>query len=310
MNIKQFFRSYFHFDKKDRLGAAIVLIIIFSNYSLPKFFPKKQPFSIHEDSTILAAIDTLKTKTPSNSEDDFHSVASFTHEKGEAGDFTKRKPFRFDPNTLDFEGWLQLGLSDRKVKTIINYRSKGGRFYKKEDLQKIWGLPAGFYEHVAAYIDLPSTYQNAAVKTGNESYPLKNKENFTKSVDINETDTASLIALPGIGSKLAMRIINFRDKLGGFYSIEQVGETYGVPDSTFQKIKPYLRVNAQQIRKININTATKDELKLHPYIKWPVANAIVEYRNQHGLYHHIADLKKITLIDERLFLKISPYCSL
>ena len=310
MNVKQFFRAYFHFDKKDRLGAALVLLILLTVYALPQFFPKQQPLSIHADSTILAAIDTLKTKTPSHSEDDFQSVSSFTHEKREALDFAKRKPFRFDPNILDLEGWLQLGLSERKANTIIKYRSKGGRFYKREDLQKIWGLPAGFYEHVAAYIDIPSAYQNASIKTGYESNPLKNKENFTKPVSINETDTASLIALPGIGSKLATRIINFRDKLGGFYSIEQVGETYGVPDSTFQKIKPFLRVNPQQIRKININAATKDELKMHPYIKWPVANAIVEYRNQHGQYHHIADLKKIILIDEELFLKISPYCSL
>ena len=46
--------------------------------------------------------------------------------------------FTFNPNTLETEGWRKLGLSERQAKTIMNYRSKGGRFYKKEDLKKIY----------------------------------------------------------------------------------------------------------------------------------------------------------------------------
>jgi competence ComEA-like helix-hairpin-helix protein len=115
--------------------------------------------------------------------------------------------------------------------------------------------------------------------------------------------------LPGIGSKLAARIVNFREKLGGFYSVEQVGETYGVPDSTFQKIKNRLVVNSE-VRKVNINLATKEELKTHPYIRWQLANAIVEYRNQHGPFKSLEDLKKIVLVDEINFKKIIPYLSM
>ena len=116
--------------------------------------------------------------------------------------------------------------------------------------------------------------------------------------------------MPGIGSKLAYRITNFRDKLGGFYSVEQIKETYGLADSTFQKIKPYLNVNADAIKKMNINTATKEELKVHPYIKWNLANAIVEYRTQHGNYKNLQELKNIVLIDDEAFNKILPYLTL
>ena len=134
-------------------------------------------------------------------------------------------------------------------------------------------------------------------------------EKKSLNVNVNSADTVALIALPGIGSKLALRILNFRDKLGGFYSVDQIKETYGLPDSTFQKIKIYLIVDGQ-VEKINLNTATKDELKIHPYIKWNLANAIVEYRNQHGDYKSIDDLKNISMLDETTFNKIAHYLSL
>jgi competence ComEA-like helix-hairpin-helix protein len=133
------------------------------------------------------------------------------------------------------------------------------------------------------------------------------KKNF--NVDVNSADTMALIALPGIGSKLALRIINFRNKLGGFYSVDQIKETYGLADSTFQKIKIYLIVDGQ-VEKINLNTVTKDELKIHPYIKWNLANAIIEYRTQHGDYKSIEDLKNISMLDENTFIKIAHYLSL
>ncbi|HET9826396.1 MAG TPA: helix-hairpin-helix domain-containing protein, partial [Chitinophagaceae bacterium] len=128
-------------------------------------------------------------------------------------------------------------------------------------------------------------------------------------VEINAADTTAFIALPGVGGKLASRIINFRDKLGGFYSVNQVGETYGLPDSTFAKIKPLLKLEDPSVKKFNINTATKDDLKSHPYFRWSLANAIVEYRNQHGNFSSVEDLKKIAVITEEIFRKIKPYCT-
>ncbi|HET7897749.1 MAG TPA: helix-hairpin-helix domain-containing protein, partial [Flavisolibacter sp.] len=135
-------------------------------------------------------------------------------------------------------------------------------------------------------------------------------EKTRMAININEADTSAFIALPGIGSKLSARIISFREKLGGFYSVEQIGETYGLPDSTFQKIRGRLVVDGDGIRKINVNTATKDELKSHPYIRWNLANAIVEYRNQHGSFKNLEELKNIALVDDAVFQKISPYLDL
>jgi len=116
--------------------------------------------------------------------------------------------------------------------------------------------------------------------------------------------------LPGIGSKLASRIITFRDKLGGFYSIDQVAETYGLPDSTFQKIKQYLKLDNSLVKKVNINTTTVDELKAHPYFKFSLANPIVAYRNEHGAFTKIEDIKKIMAVTDEIYKKIAPYLTL
>ena len=113
--------------------------------------------------------------------------------------------------------------------------------------------------------------------------------------------------MPGIGSKLAQRIINFRSKLGGFYKTEQVAETFGLPDSTFQKIKSRLSISSSTIKQLNINTATVDELKTHPYIRYNIANAIVQYRAQHGNFAAVADIKKIMTVTDEMYNKVAPY---
>jgi competence protein ComEA len=116
--------------------------------------------------------------------------------------------------------------------------------------------------------------------------------------------------LPGIGSKLASRIVNFRDKLGGFCSIEQVGETYALPDSTFQKIRPRLLMSNGPFRFININSAKAEDIKAHPYVKWNEANAIVQFRTQHGMYTAVDDLLKIAIISTEWLQKMKPYLKL
>ena len=116
-----------------------------------------------------------------------------------------------------------------------------------------------------------------------------------------------LISLNGIGSKLSQRIIHFREKLGGFYSVEQVGETFGLPDSTFQKIKSQLKIVSLSITKININTADIDLMKTHPYLRYATSNAIILYRTQHGNFSTVADIKKIMTITEDIFNKAAPY---
>jgi len=131
---------------------------------------------------------------------------------------------------------------------------------------------------------------------------LKNKK-----IEINKADTTAFIALPGIGSKLAVRIILFREKLGGFYTVEQIREVYGLQDSVYRKIYPLLKCDPGKIRKIEINTAEKETLKVHPYIRWNMANALVAYRSQHGPFSSPGDLSRLENVDEDALKKMIPY---
>lgn len=128
-------------------------------------------------------------------------------------------------------------------------------------------------------------------------------------VDINAADTAVFIALPGIGPVLAARIVLFREKLGGFHSVGQIGEVYGLPDSVFRRLQPWLRCDSAVVRKIPLNTAEKDRLAAHPYIGWGEAKAIINYRRQHGPFRSLAALNRIVALDTAVLEKIRPYLS-
>ena len=309
---KRLLKEYFTFNKKDRIGAFVFVAVVGGSLLAPKLFSKKsEPLALKQDSVLVLAIDTLQQRQLARKSFDRlqREDYSYRYERSESRSFTARELFQFDPNTASFSDWQRLGLNEKTSKTILKYVSKGGKFYKPEDLQKIWGMPEGFYERVKDYIVITSVQRN--FPSYSDSKPaFVREERKPITVNINEADTTAFIALPGIGSKLSARIIAFREKLGGFYSVDQVGETYGLPDSTFQKIKGRLQIDGSNIKKINVNTATKDELKLHPYIRWNLANAIVEYRNQHGSFKSLDDLKNIVLVDEATFNKISHYLRL
>ena len=241
-----------------------------------------------------------------NAPSDFNNKKSFESPVNKTAD-EKIKLFYFDPNTISPEQWKQLGLRDKTISTILNYINKGGKFKSAEDLKKIYGLHDDEFERLFPYVKIEN--QTSAInKNATASFinPSNKKNYHGEIIDINNADTTTLIALPGIGSKLANRIITFRERLGGFFSVDQIAETYALPDSTFVKIKPFLKINTE-VKKININTTDANILKQHPYIKWNLANAIIQYRSQHGLFKSVNDLQQIVLITPEIFKKISPY---
>lgn len=211
--------------------------------------------------------------------------------------------FYFDPNTLDSAGWLRLGLKEKVVRTLMRFRARGGRFRSPDDIDRIYGLSAQDAARIRPYVSI----------TPAVSPPFAGKRSYKPvqlSVDINTADSALFEALPGIGPRLAVRIVNFREKLGGFCHIGQVAETYGLPDSVFRKILPQLRIGKVSLRKIAVNTAPVEELSQHPYIRYKLAKAIIAYRLQHGPFRQPGDLQKMAVMDEETMAKLVPYLQL
>jgi competence protein ComEA len=310
---KQFISSYFNFTKKERTGTIVLLVLILLFTLAPLVYPffiktKKEEVAVFRNEINALKIkkpDTPAPRTYNNYDDNtsgyYSSAAGSRNNKPVKGEL-----FYFDPNTATAADWQRLGVRDKIIATIQKYTSKGGHFYKPDDISKIWGLHQDEVERLLPYIQIAANENNHL----QQKYEPKkfDKPVYTPSIiDINIADTVALIALPGIGNKLAQRIINFRDKLGGFYSTEQIGETFGLPDSTFQKIKTRFIISNTSVKLFNINTATVDEMKTHPYIRYALANAIVQYRTQHGNFAAVTDIKNIMTVTEAQYSKAAPY---
>lgn len=214
------------------------------------------------------------------------------------------KLFPFDPNTAEANTFLRLGLSKDVANNILRYRAKGGKFYSAKSLQKIYGLDQRSYERIAPFVEIASiTYRD------NNSTPIaerKIKNNPNAIVDINQATVEEWQQLYGIGEYLAQKIVNFRNHLGGFSSIEQVGETYAVRPETFERIKPQL-VLSPILKKLKINLATPNELKKHPYLNWSQAQTICNFRKHHGHFMAAEELVNTKIMTVEESQKLAPY---
>lgn len=315
---KHFLRNYFIFTRKERTGIifiiCLVIFLILVPFAFP-FFIKQRLYSHKQFEAEIARL-SIEAKDPSKiknfskkpdngSYDDYYTPGKKKYESIQA------EVFYFDPNTISPEDWKRLGIREKTITTIQNYLSKGGRFNKPEDILKIWGMSSTDQQRLLPYVSIKSTtrewlpFEKRKYPKSPSSYPLKTNQ----LLDVNLADTTAYIGLPGIGSKLSQRIIAFRDKLGGFHSVNQVGETYLLPDSTFQKIKSRLSISDSAVKQININLASVDEMKTHPYLRYTLANAIFQYRRQHGNFNSVEEIKKIMLITGDVFNKVAPYLS-
>jgi competence ComEA-like helix-hairpin-helix protein len=126
-------------------------------------------------------------------------------------------------------------------------------------------------------------------------------------VALNSADTFDLKELRGIGSAYSRRIVAYREKLGGFVRKEQLREVWGIDTALYARIAPQITVDASQIRKINLNSASIDVLKRHPYLDYYLAKEIVKHREKYGNFSAVEDLLKVNLIDQATFKRIKPY---
>src|SRR5690606_12889258 len=197
--------------------------------------------------------------------------------------------FEFDPNELSVQTGKRLGLSLRQIRMVQNYVAKGGHFYKKEDFKKIYAIGKAEYERLAPYIRIPTQHQssNAPKRTSEQerraNTNTKEVPSFPKlHIELNSTDSITLQKLYGIGPVFASRIIRFRNSIGGFHHVSQLMDVYGMDNERYEPLRDQVFVDTSLVTKININEADFELLNKHPFISYQQANAIIQYRKQHG----------------------------
>ena len=191
--------------------------------------------------------------------------------------------FRFDPNTVSEEALVRLGLSPKQAASIGNYRSKGGRFRKKEDFAKMYVVSDSLYARLEPYIDIPK-------------------------LELNSADSAALVRLKGIGPFYARKILSYRERLGGFCDIEQIMEVEGLDSARFSGFCDAISVDTARIVKLDIWRDSTALLARHPYIGEKGARRIERFRKVYdSTLWSPANLLKEHVFTEDQFSRLSPY---
>ena len=217
--------------------------------------------------------------------------------------------FPFDPNTADSTQLLRLGLRPWQVKNIYKYRAAGGIYRRPEDFARLYGLTRKEYRELQPYIRISDDY--LAASTIYHSEPVANRDTVRSPIkmkpqerlSLNTADTTALKHVPGIGSFFARKIVSYRQRLGGFHSINQLLEIEDFPESSLS----FFVIPDDKIRKLNLNQLSLEDLRRHPYISFHQAKAIIDYRRLHGPLKSLQDLRLHRDFTPEAISRLEPY---
>lgn len=299
--LQLFLRNYFGFTRLEARGfwviTVLMMVLLVVNFSLSYFNFSKVTLTPKDEQKLEAVLANLHTPAQA-----FGAVEA-NNPVGER--------FTFNPNGATEQDLLRLGIPQNFVKSILKYRSKGGKFKKRTDLQKIYNFPADLYESLEAYIDLPTQTTPKQYNSYKEESKARRSSNLPKNTiqpfDLNTADTATLSQIRGIGAKTAQQIVDYRQKLGGFVSHDQLQEVFLLKDkpAIVAELSTYALIQTPAT-KINLNTVSLEILQAHPYFR-NVAKAIVSYRTKAGKFTTIEGIQKMKAINPEVWKKIKDY---
>jgi DNA uptake protein ComE-like DNA-binding protein len=229
-------KSYFIFSKKEQRGIMVLGIILLGTMLMGILFPRKE----------MAINITAQQRGPL---------------------------FYFDPNTMDSITAIRLGIPSRQVMTLIRYRNKGGRFYRKEDLAKLYGLKKELVEKLIPYVVIKNVdrnithrkmldynHQKFINRTGRDKEDV-NKNLNEWNIDINLADEKQWAVKTKLSPAIIQNIIRYRNYLGGFTNLNQMKKVYGFTEANYYLLKPHLQLGKMNKRKPNASTMSFESWK-------------------------------------------------
>ena len=283
----------FSFTRQERRGvlyvAIIVLITITFRYFLPYFIEEENSFETTNFEKQIKDFENRQLALAKEAEikrGKYKKPKYVNYKKNTYKTYNKNKSinyYKFNPNTATIKDWKNFGFSDKQAKIIVNYISKSGGIKAKSELKNIFVINEHKYREIYPYINIEKIAETDNLSP--EKYiEVKNK------IELNSATVSELMSVKGIGKKTAERIIKYRNILGGFYSLTQLNEVYGISEENYMKMKLQLKVNRLAIKKININFADRQELAHNPYISFEEAKNIINYKVNNGAYKSVNDL--------------------
>ncbi len=304
-------KDFFYFSRGQRLGIVLLMLLIALSIAIDTFLPRFYPEEVNPNSGFLNEVSEFRKSLVSR--DSLRKLAwdeKYKYEYSGKKFYDFKKPevytlFEFNPNLIDSAQFVRLGLKPFIASNILKFRAKGGVFRTKPAFAKVYGITPEKFRELEPYIQLPEI---AEFKKDSAKLADENKQANLK-VELNSADTTGLMQVKGIGRFYAKNIIRFRQQTGGFVSVDQLRELYGMTDQNFDKIKSFCTVNLNLVQKIRVNIASVERLKSHPYLNFYQAKAIYELRRNKGKLHSMNELKEIEELTPENLSKIEPYLS-
>ena len=289
----EFNDGFLKFGKGERIAIIIlaVTIVVLMVLSVWKpFCPKAKSYGFHALDSLIEA--RQKAMDAQAEKQNFTIPVDEPH----------LTPFPFNPNGLPEEEWRKMGLTDRQIRTIKNYEAKGGKFYSKNDVKKLYSISDEEFAELEPFIVIPPLNKSIYDHSNRPDYDKSAEKNEYKKteakpiemVEINSADSVLFVQLPKVSPYLAARIVTYRKKLGGFLSLEQLLEVKGLDSVHYQAILPYLQFQSVETEKIDINRDDFKTLVNHPYLNYDLVKAIFKQRDSKGMIKNWSQLQAVT----------------
>jgi competence ComEA-like helix-hairpin-helix protein len=274
----KFLKEYFNFSKGEKNGILFLMVIIVFLLFLPGIY---KLFRVDEKTDFTVIKKQIEefcnsyTMADSSLSDQNNAVSQ------------SDSLFRFDPNETDNEKWSRLGVSQKLISIINNYRKKGGRFNKKSDLKNIYGFPDSIYGKLEPYIEIDSM-------TRSEKTMHVNGKNSNFRLFRFDPNTASDEDFNDLGlTKQQIKVIrNYQSKGGKFVKKEDFAVIYVISPEQFHRLEPYINIQAEENKPdtvtsvnaliVEINSADTTELMQIKGIGKTLGSRILSYRTKLG----------------------------
>ena len=271
-------QSYFNFTREQRsgifilFGIIIVLQIIYffaPFYSEPKDNPEKQKWL-----SLQSQVDALKKDA-----------------NGETN-----KMYLFNPNFItDYKGY-KLGMSISEIDRLLAFRKENKYVNSAKEFQNVTKVSDSLLNVMAPYFKFPDwvNQNNSPRQYKKYSNPAFAKKENIVLIDINQATKEDLVKIYGIGDAISLRILKQKELLGGFVSMEQMNDVWGLSPEVIENLNTHFKVSVlPDFKKIDINNASLKELTQFYYFRYALAKQIVTYRSMKGKINNIEDLTKI-----------------
>ena len=207
----------------------------------------------------------------------------------------------FDPNTVDSAALVRLGLKPRQARSFCRYRQAGARFRKAEDVRRLDFITDSLYASWLPYITI-AVHDTLAFR------PLK-KDTV---LPVNTSDTSALQMIPGVGRYTAGMIVKYRERLGGYHSLDQLREIPRLRN--IDSVMRYLTLDTVPLRPLYLNRSSVSTLARHPYMGFERAKAVDTHRHRHGPITSEDQLLRLTdkgvpLFTDTDLIRLRPYLS-